>query len=150
MRAVVRVIGVGQALRGDDAVGLAVAERLRGEAGIEVLCGAADGAGLLAQIEARPSAILVDCARGGGAPGDVLRLDPGVDAGIGSMSSHGNALAEALALGAALGCLPAHLVIFAVVGTRFGLGEAISPAVLGAVPTAAAKVLEEATCMRPG
>ncbi len=97
-----RVIGVGQRDRGDDAVGLLVAEHLRSAADtIDVVIGGADAAALLVQLEGAVAAIAVDCARGGGPPGAILRLPPDL-AGwpqSRSTSSHGNALADALALG---------------------------------------------------
>jgi hydrogenase maturation protease len=144
------VVGIGHRDRGDDTAGLEVADRLRGQDGLDVLYGAADGPGLLTQIEDRPLAVFVDSARGGGAVGSILRLQPGAASHGGATSSHGNALAEALALGDALGCLPTRLAILAVVGERFGIGDAMSPSVRAALPALAAMALEEATCTKPG
>jgi hydrogenase maturation protease len=62
-------------------------------------------------------------------------------------SSHGNALAEAVALGAALGCLPAHFRIVAVVGTNFRIGDAMSAPVEAAIADAAVTVLAEITAL---
>ena len=147
----VRVIGVGQRERGDDAAGLLLADHFRDVApdNISVLIGAADAASLLAQFEGFRAVIVVDCARGGGAPGSILRLpaDFAASPGPRAKSSHGNALADAMALGAALGCLPPRLSVFAVVGERFGLGEPLSPAVAAALPDLAALVLREAAAM---
>jgi hydrogenase maturation protease len=149
----VRVIGVGHVDRGDDAVGLAVADRLRVEAGdtVDVRSGAADAAAVLAQLEGAAAAIAVDCARGGGSPGSILCLSADIASWptARGTSSHGNALADALALGAALECLPARLTVFAVVGERFGPGDALSAPVRAAIPELARRILEEATCMRP-
>jgi hydrogenase maturation protease len=149
----VRVIGVGQRDRGDDAAGLAVAERLLAVAAdtVDVVFGGADAAALLAQFEGVPAAIVVDCARGGGAPGSILRL--GADIACWpparATSSHGNALADALALGAALGCLPPRLAVFAVVGQAFGRGAPLSPAVRLAIPELARQVMQAAAAL-PG
>jgi hydrogenase maturation protease len=143
---IVRVIGVGQAERGDDAAGLHVAELLRARApeGIAVLSGAADAAAVLAQLEGADAAVAVDCARGGDAPGSILRLPADIPLWPRSRtSSHGHALADALALGAALGCLPKRLAVFVVVGRSFGLGEPLSPAVRQALPELARLVLRE-------
>jgi hydrogenase maturation protease len=149
----VRVIGVGQPDRGDDAVGLVVVEYLRTNAadGIDIVFGASDAVALLAQLEGVDCVVAVDCASGGGAPGNILRLerDTGSWPRKRATSSHGNALADALALGAALGCLPPRLSVFAVVGERFGIGEPLSAAVRMAVPELARQVLQEATCMKP-
>jgi hydrogenase maturation protease len=151
LNARVRVIGVGQRERGDDAVGLEVAARLRADAGdvVEVVSGAADAAALLAQLDGVSAAIAIDCARGGGSPGTILRLGADVASWpqSRSMSSHGNALADALALGAVLGCLPPRVTVFAVVGEAFRVGAPLSPAVRLAVPAVVAQVLREVTSL---
>ena len=153
MTAYARIIGVGHAARGDDAVGLIVVEYLRSRmpGGIDVVSGGADVAAVLAQLEGVPTVVAVDCARGGGAPGSILRLtaDTSLWPQARSTSSHGNALADALALGKALGCLPARVSVFVVIGESFGLGEPLSPAVQDAVPELARRVMQEATCMKP-
>ena len=151
MTAPIRVIGVGQHYRGDDAAGLAVAARLQGSAGLDVHVGVPDAAWLLAQIEDQPCAIVIDCVRGGGAPGSILRLDAAAAAHLrtASTTSHGNALAEALALGTALGCLPTRLVIFGIVGDRFALGDAMSPAVVAEIPALVDLVRAEALSPPP-
>lgn len=141
----VRVIGLGHADRGDDAAGLAVAAMVRALApDATVLNGAADGPGLLAQMDGADTVILVDCARGG-VPGTVLRVDPRVAAGArgSAASGHGNALAEALALGEALGNLPPRVTVLVIVGAAFGLGAPMSEAVRAAIPEAAARVVAD-------
>jgi hydrogenase maturation protease len=142
-------------LRGDDAIGLLIAERLRARAigqGIDVVSGASDAASLLAQFEGAAAVIAVDCARGGGPPGTILRLppDPKTWPRARPTSSHGNALADAVALGEALGCLPERLSVLVVVGEAFGIGAPLSPAVRDAMPALAACVLREAVEMVAG
>jgi hydrogenase maturation protease len=150
----VRVIGVGQRYRGDDAVGLLVAERIRAivPAGVEVAIESSDAAALLAAFEGTDACVAVDSARNCGAPGAVLRLHPGevVATRGAATSSHGNALAEAVALGAALGCLPRCFRIVAVVGSNFRVGDALSAPVQAALPDAIAAVLEEVTALSMG
>jgi len=149
----VRVIGVGQRYRGDDAVGLLVAERVRAMAppGVEVLTESSDAAALLTAFEGADACLAIDSAHSGGAPGSVLLLGPDdVAAPRGAAtSSHGNALAEAVALGAALGTLPGRFRIVAVVGTDFRLGDALSAPVQAAVPNAVAAVLAEVVALSP-
>lgn len=142
-----RVIGVGQRYRGDDEIGLIVAEQVRALAPshVEILTENADAARLLGAFAGADACIAIDSARGGGAPGAILRLDadriPAIN-GAGA-SSHGNALAEAIALGQALGDLPAWIRVVAVVGSNFRLGDAMNAAVLAAVPGAVTAVLDE-------
>lgn len=148
----VRVIGVGQRYRGDDAVGLLVADRVCELApdGIEVLTATSDALALLTAFEGVDACVAIDSAQHGGVPGAVLRMAADRVAGMrgaAATSSHGNALAEAVALGAALGSLPRHFRIVAVVGTAFGVGDGISAPVQAAVPVAVAAVLAEAAAM---
>jgi hydrogenase maturation protease len=149
----VRIIGAGHSDRGDDACGLVAAELLRRVAGpdIDVVDGAADAAAMLALFEDVDGVIAVDCARGGGNPGDIVRLpaDPAKWPKARASSSHGNSLADAVALGDALGALPPRFAVFAVVGTDFTLGAPLSPAVQAALPNLIRTVMQEAACMKP-
>lgn len=147
----VRVIGVGQRDRGDDAAGLEVAALLRAGGGIDAVIGAADPAALLDQMDGMDTLIAVDCARGGGEPGSILHLGsaPAFWPHKRAMSSHGNALADALSLGAALGCLPPRIAVLAVVGQSFELGAPLSPAVRNALPELARQAMQEAACTKP-
>ena len=141
-----RVIGVGQPHRGDDAVGLVVADRVRALApGIEVTTESADAAALLDALGGVDACIAIDAARSGGAAGTVLRLDGHrvVATRAGATSGHGNALADAIALGDALGTLPPRFRIVAVVGSNFRIGDAMSAAVEAAIPDAVAAALDE-------
>lgn len=147
----VRVIGVGQCYRGDDAVGLIVAKHVRALAPerVEVVTESSDAAALLAAFEGVDVCVAIDSGRHGGAPGAVLRLHPTEVAATrgGATSSHGNALAEAVALGAELRSLPSHFRIVAVVGTNFCVGGAMSAPVHAAVPDAVAAVLVEVAAL---
>lgn len=63
--------------------------------------------------------------------------------------SHGNALADALALGGTLGCLLPRVCIFAIVDETFAIGAPLSPAVRAAIPKVMACILREARCRMP-
>jgi hydrogenase maturation protease len=143
----VRVIGVGQRYRGDDAVGLEVAERVRGlaPAGVEVITESRDAAALLNAIEGADACVAIDAALHGGALGTILRLDADRLAATrgGAASSHGNALAEAIALGHALCALPPRFRIVAVVGSSFCLGDAMSAAVVAVIADAVGALRDE-------
>jgi hydrogenase maturation protease len=141
-----RVIGVGQRYRGDDEVGLVVAERVRALASdVEVSMESADAAGLLSALEDADACVAIDAAQDGGPIGSILRLDADRLVAIRgtATSSHGNALAEAVALGTALGNLPRCIRIVAVVGSNFRVGDAMSTAVEAAIPEAVVAVLDE-------
>jgi len=138
------LIGIGTDYRGDDQAGLEVARRLRGRlAEVEVREFSGDGAVLMESWAGHDRVTLVDVCRSG-APAGTLhhwRL-PGdsLPAALRLGSSHAFGLAEALALAETLGRLPARLDLHAIEGERFGLGEAMSPAVERAVETLAAEL----------
>ena len=128
-----RVVGLGNALRGDDAVGLVVARRVR-----ELLPGAD-----IVELSGEPTelldafgdgvehVVLVDAVTSGAPPGPVHRLDASeaalaVDA---TTTTHGLGLAETIELGRALERLPPRLLVLGVEGRSFELGARLSPAV---------------------
>jgi hydrogenase maturation protease len=146
----VRVIGVGQACRGDDEVGLLVAARLRAlpPEGFDITTESGDAAALLGQFEALSAAIIIDSARSAAPAGTLLTLDAEVPLPRhAASSSHGNALAGALALGRALGLLPPRLKLLLVAGEAYALGAAMTPAVRDAVPAVAARARAAALAM---
>lgn len=107
MSARVLVAAVGSRACGDDAVGLVLAERLRGDAGVDVALwedrDALDVAGAL--LEGAGPVVLVDCADMGLPPGSWRLLGEGVARDHrDTVSTHGFGLADALRLARALGC----------------------------------------------
>lgn len=96
-----RVVGIGQAAAGDDAVGLAVLERLRRRAGLNgvELVQAAEPSALIPLLEGAEPVIVVDALLGG-TPGAVLCLTPDELATerVEALSTHGVGVAEAVAL----------------------------------------------------
>lgn len=98
------VVGIGRPSGGDDAVGLAVAERLR-TTGIQA-SSVTDGAALAEALAAGERAVIIDAVAGGGPPGTVIHLDGDAlasRAGGVPVSSHGISVADAVALARALG-----------------------------------------------
>ena len=138
------VIGVGNAWRGDDAAGPAVAERLRALApgiGVETLDG--DASTLIELWAGHDDVALVDAASSGARPGTLHELgarDRSLPAAALRSSSHAFGVAEAVALASALGRLPARLEIFAVEGAEFALGAPLSPAVAHTVDALAERL----------
>ena len=133
------VIGVGNAWRGDDAAGLAVARRLRGR--VQAVEHERDGAGLIEVWGDAAHVVLVDAAASGAAAGTVRRFD--VHAGPLAAhslrsSSHAFGVADAVELARALGRLPERLDVIAIEGADFSAGAGLSPAVERAVDTVVA------------
>lgn len=146
-RAVVTVIGVGNVWRGDDAVGLVVARRLRHvlrEA--DVIECEGEPVQLLDAWEAAEAAWVVDAVSSGATPGTVHRLDATqaeLPRELFRSSTHAFGLAESIELARALDRLPARLVVFGIEGASFGAGEGLSTAVEEAAGRVEAAVREE-------
>lgn len=144
-----RVIGVGQEWRGDDAAGLLIARGLREMLGPEVAIEekSGDAADLLAAWDGAAAVILADAVRGGGPPGKIYRFpvhEAALPAEIASAaSSHAWGLAQAVALGRVLQQLPPYLVVYGIEGRNFDLGQELSPEVARAIPEVTSRIRQE-------
>jgi hydrogenase maturation protease len=131
------VIGVGNAMRGDDAAGLLAARRL---GGIEL---EGDPIALLDLFDGVDDAVVIDAVRSGAAPGTVHRIDVG-DAPVAAMprgaSTHLIGLSEALELARVLGRLPRRATVYGIEGGRFAAGDIVSPAVTAAIERVVAEL----------
>ncbi len=143
----VLVLGLGNDILTDDAVGLRIVEALRarfsGEADIELKSTTEMGLALLDEIAGRESLVLVDAVQTGRAPaGSIREMDPGELGGALTTVPHFLGLRETLALGKLLGLpMPQQVRIVAVeVADPFTLGTELSPAVAAAVDAAANRV----------
>jgi hydrogenase maturation protease len=132
------VIGVGNATRGDDGVGVAVTHRL-------------DPVGLVAQTpfelidlwEGADEVFVVDAARSGAPPGTIHRFEVGreeLPPGVLAESTHAIGVADVVALARTLGRLPRRLVIYGIEAGDLSHGETLSPEVEGAVGVVVAEV----------
>jgi hydrogenase maturation protease len=143
----VLVVGVGNAWRRDDAVGLAVARRLAGElpGAVTVLECEGEPLGLLDAWEGADVVLVVDAVSSGAEPGTVHRLDAAspLPAALFRGSTHALGVAEAVELGRALGRLPSRLAVYGVEGERFEAGEGLTPAVERAAEQLAAELRAE-------
>jgi hydrogenase maturation protease len=142
------VIGVGNAYRGDDGVGLAVAEQVRGTAAddVVVLECEQEPTRLVDAWQGADVAVVVDACAGAAAPGTVHRFD--VDEGplparVFRSSTHSFGVGDAVELARALGRLPGRLVVYGVEGTEFGAGASLSAPVAAAVDGVAAAIVDE-------
>ncbi len=147
-RAILKVIGVGNPWRSDDAAGLHAAHALSGTlpGGVEVLEEAGEPTSLLGAFEGADALWLVDAVSSGARAGTIHRLDAGsqpLPAELFRTSTHHLGLAEAVELGRALGQLPPALVVFGIEGESFAPGDTLTPAVAAAVAEVARQVAEE-------
>jgi len=142
------VIGIGNAYRGDDAVGLVVARQLRelAPAGVQVLDHGGEGADLMETWRDARAVILIDAAHSGARPGTLHRIDCRLEPLAPSMfgdSTHAFSVAEAIELSRVLGQLPGSLIVFGIEGKDYRLGTELSPAVRQAVPQVVDAVIKE-------
>ena len=144
-----KVIGVGNEWRGDDAVGLLVARRLKADQLPQVEIAECRGT-VTAVREAWKDAagvIVVDAVVSGGPPGAIYRFNAhgaGVPVQLSrSLSSHGWGVAEALALGNVFQELPPWLIIYGIEGKNFGPGQEVSPEVAAAIPELVRRIERE-------
>jgi hydrogenase maturation protease len=144
-----KIIGVGNEWRGDDAVGLLVVRRLKADPLPEVELAECRGT-VTAVREAWNDAagvIVVDAVVSGGPPGSIYRFDAhrgGAPVQLSrSPSSHGWGVAEALALGQLFQELPPYLIIYGIEGQKFGPGQEVSQEVAAAIPEAVRRLRRE-------
>ena len=144
------IIGIGSLLRGDDAIGIRVAEAIEREAlppDVKVVTTTAAGLALLDLLTGYERALIIDAIQTRqGKPGDVYRL--GLDdlpAPLHSFTVHDVSLRSALDIGRKMGLpLPGDTVIFAVeVADVTPLRESCTPQVEGAISKAVSLVLNE-------
>jgi hydrogenase maturation protease len=154
-RAALRVvaIGVGNVYRGDDGVGLAVAERLRDEPGLDVVVVEQEPTRLLDAWAGADLALVVDAVSSGAAAGTVHRYeasDRAVPASVFRGSTHAFGVGEAIELARALGRLPARVLVYGVEGEDFSAGERLSAPVAAAVEPLVSELRLAANAAPPG
>ena len=137
-----RVIGVGNTLRGDDGAGPAVARAL-GERGADALEHAGDGVGLIDRFDGAARVVVVDAMCAGLAPGTVRVFEAGLTplpAGRFVRSSHRIGVAEGIELARVLGRLPGRITVYGIEGVYFDYRDGLSPAVEDAVCAVIARI----------
>lgn len=146
--AAIRIIGLGNEFRGDDAVGLLAARRLQGVIGdhAEVIEAAMAGVELLELMKGAQVSLLIDAVCSGQAPGTIHRLD----ASSGSIapdlfprSTHAVGVAEALELARELGVIPPKVIVYGIEAADTEMGRPLSPHVVRALNEVVQLVLRE-------
>jgi hydrogenase maturation protease len=145
----IKVIGIGNEWRGDDAAGLLVARLLQDQdLGPVAVCESlGDAADLLAAWHGAEMVVMVDAVVAGWPPGHLHRFEArgrALALHFGeSLSTHAWGVAEALALGSIFQELPEHLILIGVEGRNFNFGQELTAEVKAAIPAAARLVKAE-------
>jgi hydrogenase maturation protease len=145
----IRVIGIGNEWRGDDAVGLLAARRLRGQGGSRAQVIEAETAGveLLDMMKGADTVLLIDAMCSGQAPGTILRLDASdgpIATHLFPRSTHAIGVGEALELARTLGILPNKVIVYGIEAGDTDIGHPLSPQVDHALNEVLQLVLLEA------
>ena len=142
------VIGVGNPLMGDDGLGLAVLEALRGGWGfspeVELVDGGTWGMNLLHIIEDAERLILLDAVQAGIAPGTPVTLEgTSVPRFLSTkLSPHQIDLCEVLAVAELRGRLPADLVVFGAQPGKVSLSGSLTAKVTSSVDEIVSNVVD--------
>jgi hydrogenase maturation protease len=127
------VIGIGNPLRHDDAIGIVLLNHLRGRAGapssVSFLDGGTGGMNLLYLIERYWAVMLLDAVQFGGAPGEwrFFSYDEAVSTKeAGGLSTHTDDAFSIVRLAHELGRRPVHLFIFGVQPAEVSYGHGLS------------------------
>ena len=135
------ILGVGNPLYGDDAIGVIAAQALQARDDLPphvmVVDGGTEGVGLIPLMEAYQRVIVVDAVPMDVLPGTIRRfmwdeVQPVLNERV--LSLHQSDLTDALVLAETLGCLPPEVVIFGVQPHNMGWDQLMSAAVEGALP----------------
>jgi hydrogenase maturation protease len=143
------VLGLGNPLLGDDAIGLVVAgrvrERLAGRDDVDVQEDEAGGLRLMERLTGYERAIIVDAIVTGGTPGTIRRMESGDVPTQRTAIAHGIDLPRALELGRSLGlAMPSRVRVVAIeAASVLEFRHDMTPAVAAALEPAVATVLDE-------
>ncbi len=149
----IKIIGLGNPFRGDDAVGILVARQLHtyAAAHISILEGGLAGLNLLDEMEDIDTLILIDAVHSQSKVGTILRFTIPRDLeeigklawGTSASSTHAFGLAEALTLAHTLQILPQHITLYGVELGHIQQGQALSTEVSLAIKTLAKRLTIE-------
>ncbi len=131
----IKVIGLGNPLRGDDGLGVAAIQRLAEKGhlpgGVELIDGGLCGLGLLELIDGADAVVLVDAVHTDAPSGTIIRAtaDQIQHAESAPGSVHDFRVGEALRLAAALGTPLPPITLIGMVPDNISPGENLSPVV---------------------
>jgi len=147
-------MGIGNAYRSDDAVGLYVAGQVLSHAlkGVIVVDGIGDGYALIDAWSDSDRAFVIDCASSGAPPGTTFRFDA-LHETIPSylfsgLSTHSIAVNDAIELARVLNRLPGGLVVYGIEAKNLSAGDELTSAVQDSAHEVARCIVEEIQALR--
>lgn len=131
MPAVIKVIGVGNAFRGDDAAGLETIARLETLHidGIDLCCQSGEGTSLMMAWQDVPAIIIIDAVSSQSQPGTIFKFEAHqekIPTKFFHYSTHNFSVAEAVELARTLDQLPDKLIIYGIEGANFAAGAGLT------------------------
>lgn len=148
-----RIIGIGNPLAGDDAVGICVINKLKNLQlpGVDFLIAGQAPLDILGYLEGVELAILVDAVQSGQESGTIVRLDIPKDLAqltsfawtSGTPSTHMFGLREALLLGTELKTIPLPIILYGIEVGQIEMGEHLSLKVSQALEKVAKRIIED-------
>ncbi|HEY4768366.1 MAG TPA: hydrogenase maturation protease [Candidatus Limnocylindria bacterium] len=146
------VLGLGNRIQGDEALGAIVVERLHGElpaslaGSVELIDGGTVGLGLLPYLEDLDGLVVVDVVDHAAAPGSLvdMEIDP-LRPAEGPMGVHELGAAELLGALLITGRLPRRVRVIGLQPDRIGMGTELSPALACELPDLLTTISERLT-----
>lgn len=142
----VLVVGVGNAYRSDDAVGLIAARQIaaRQLPNVQAVEARGEGAALIEAWRDAEVVIEIDAVRSGVKPGTIFRFDARAEslpAHFFHYSTHAFSVAEAVELARVLNQLPPRVVVYGIEGKLFDAGVGLSMEVERAAQSVVSRVM---------
>lgn len=143
-----RIIGVGNPFRGDDAAGVLAARQLKDMEtdSLAIMEHSGEGTSLLEIWKGVGAVILIDAVSSGQPAGTIHRLNPiqhPLPTQMFQGSTHAFSLPQAIEMARALGQLPPRLLVFGIEGHNFQAGADLSPGVSAALPRVVRQVRDQ-------
>ena len=144
----IRIIGLGNGMRGDDAVGLMAARRICQAIGnhAQVIEAEMAGVDLIELMKGVGVVILIDAAQSGQTPGIIHRLDASLDpigCKIVPRSSHAIGVSDAIEVARAMGVLPSTVIVYGVEVANTEIGQPLSPPVATALDQVVDQIVQD-------
>lgn len=142
------VLGVGNAYRSDDGVGLEVVRALKAvlPATIPVREESGEGAALMEAWQGARTVILCDAVHSGAPAGTIHRLlahEQPIPRAFFHYSTHAFSVAEAIEMARALAELPPEMILYGIEGADFAAGVGLSPPVAAAASAVVPAILAD-------